>query len=118
VYYFLLQSGRSYCQPPIGNWREHLSYHHSTQVTISGDKVSSNLNVLVFPNPVPPGNTGTTGIRGLVENAIGKITELDGRLVYQTRASGGQAVWNGKDYKGRQISTGIYRVFVSNDSKT
>ena len=75
-----------------------------------------NENVLVFPNPVPPGFTGTIGIRGLVNNAIVKITELDGRLVYQTRALGGQAVWDGRDYKGRKISSGVYLVVVSDDS--
>jgi hypothetical protein len=74
-----------------------------------------NENVLVFPNPVPPGYSGSIGIRGLVNNAILKITGLDGRLVYQARALGGQAVWDGRDYKGRKISTGVYLVLVSND---
>jgi hypothetical protein len=78
----------------------------------------TNSNVLVFPNPVPPGYNGTIGIRGLAENSIVKITELDGRLVYQAKALGGQAVWDGKDYKGRKISSGIYLVLVSNDDKT
>jgi len=77
-----------------------------------------NSNVLVFPNPVPPGYTGTVAIRGLAENSVVKITELDGRLVYQTRALGGQAVWDGKDYKGRRISSGVYLVLVNNDDKT
>ena len=78
---------------------------------------TANSNVLVFPNPVPPGYAGTIAIRGVANNAIVKIAELDGRLVYQTRALGGQAVWNGKDYKGRTISTGIYLVLVSDDNK-
>ncbi|MFI5132920.1 MAG: two-component regulator propeller domain-containing protein [Chitinophagales bacterium] len=78
----------------------------------------TNSNVLVFPNPVPPDYSGTIGIRGLVNNAIVKITELDGKLVYQTRALGGQAVWDGKDYKGRKISSGIYLVLVSDDGRT
>jgi hypothetical protein len=75
-----------------------------------------NENVLVFPNPVPPGYTGTIAIRGLATNAIVKITELDGRLVYQTRALGGQAVWNGKDYKGRTVSSGAYQVLVTSET--
>ncbi|MBL7741255.1 MAG: hypothetical protein JNK14_18675 [Chitinophagaceae bacterium] len=74
-----------------------------------------NEKVLVFPNPVPPGYTGTIGIRGVVNNAIVKITELNGRLVYQTRALGGQVVWDGRDYKGRKIATGVYLVLVSDD---
>ncbi|MDP4216156.1 MAG: two-component regulator propeller domain-containing protein [Bacteroidota bacterium] len=77
----------------------------------------TNSKVLVFPNPVPPGYTGAIAIRGLVEDAIVKITGLDGRLIYQTRALGGQAVWNGRDYAGRQVVTGIYLVLVSDDSR-
>jgi len=79
--------------------------------------IETNSNVLVFPNPVPPGYSGTIAIRGLVNNAIVKITEPDGRLVYQTRALGGQAVWDGKDYKGRRISSGVYLVLVSDDGR-
>jgi hypothetical protein len=71
----------------------------------------------VFPNPVPPGYNGTIAIRGLVNNAIVKITEMDGRLVYQTRALGGQAVWDGKDYKGRIISSGVYLILISDDGR-
>lgn len=81
------------------------------------DGGSTNSNLLVFPNPVPPGYNGSIAIRGLVDNAIVKITELDGRLVFQTRALGGQAVWNGKDYNGRRVSTGVYLVLVSDDSR-
>jgi hypothetical protein len=76
-----------------------------------------NSGVLVFPNPVPPGYTGTIAVRGLVDGAIVKITEMDGRLVYQTRALGGQAVWDGRDYTGHRASTGVYLVLVSDDSR-
>ncbi|MFL9482206.1 two-component regulator propeller domain-containing protein [Chitinophagaceae bacterium LWZ2-11] len=72
-------------------------------------------NVLVFPNPVPPGYNGTIAIRGLAENSLVKICELNGRLVYQTRSLGGQAVWNGQNYKGEQIATGVYLVIVRTD---
>jgi hypothetical protein len=77
----------------------------------------TNSNILVFPNPVPPGYGGTIAIRGLVNNAIVKITEMDGRLVYQTRALGGQAIWDGKDHRGRRISSGVYLVLVSDDGR-
>jgi len=76
-----------------------------------------NSGVLVFPNPVPPGYTGTIAIRGLVDGAIVKITEMDGRLLYQGRALGGQAVWDGRDYRGRKASTGVYLVLISDDSR-
>jgi hypothetical protein len=74
-------------------------------------------SLLVFPNPVPPAYNGNIGIRGLPENSIVKITETNGRLVYQTRSLGGQAVWNGKDYKGRQTSSGIYIVITEDENK-
>ncbi len=77
-----------------------------------------NENVLVFPNPVPPGYQGTIAIRGLTENALVKIAELNGRLVYQTRALGGQAIWNGRNYKGEKIASGVYLVLVRDDSGT
>jgi ligand-binding sensor domain-containing protein len=74
-------------------------------------------NLLVYPNPVPPGYNGTIAIRGLTENSFVKITELNGRLVYQAKALGGQAVWNGRDYRGKTISTGVYLVIVINENK-
>lgn len=69
----------------------------------------------IFPNPVPPGYTGTIAIRGLIDNAIVRITELDGRLVHQTRALGGQATWDGRNYRGQRISSGAYLVLVADD---
>jgi ligand-binding sensor domain-containing protein len=79
------------------------------------ETTETNNEVLVFPNPVPPGYTGTIAIRGVATNAIVKITELNGRLVYQTKALGSQAVWNGKDYNGRSISSGVYLVLTSDE---
>src|SRR5262249_29543790 len=52
-------------------------------------------SVLVFPNPVPHDYSGTIAIRGLVQNTRVKITDISGKMVFQTRAFGGQAIWNG-----------------------
>ena len=76
----------------------------------------SNQDVLVFPNPVPPGYNGTIAIKGLTNNALVKIAELNGRLVYQTRALGGQAIWDGRTYLGNKVASGIYLVIVRSDS--
>ena len=73
---------------------------------------------IVFPNPVPPGFSGTIAIRDLPENAWVSITELDGRLVYKTRSLGGQAIWNGKNYKGERVSSGTYLILVANEFNT
>lgn len=69
-------------------------------------------NILVFPNPVPPQYNGKIAIRGLAENTLIKITELNGRLIHQTRSLGGQAVWNGLDYLGNKIASGVYLVLA------
>lgn len=69
-------------------------------------------NIQIFPNPVASSYNGTIAFRGLIENAILKITDLTGKLVYQTNALGGQAIWNGRTYEGRKIATGIYLVFA------
>ncbi|WP_121352536.1 type IX secretion system anionic LPS delivery protein PorZ [Flavisolibacter nicotianae] len=81
------------------------------------DAEETKSHVLVFPNPVPPGFTGTIGIRGLPENSLVKITETNGRLVYQTRSLGGQAIWDGRDYKGRKAATGVYLVIAVDNLK-
>jgi hypothetical protein len=73
-------------------------------------------SVLVFPNPVPPGYAGTIAIKGVPDGAIVKITELSGRLVYETKALGGQAVWNGQDYTGRRIASGVYIVLIADQN--
>jgi hypothetical protein len=38
---------------------------------------------------------------------------MNGRLVYETTALGGQAIWDGNDYSGRRADTGVYLVFSS-----
>ncbi|MCD6012374.1 MAG: Two component regulator propeller [Flavipsychrobacter sp.] len=73
----------------------------------------TNSNVQVFPNPVHHDYTGTIAIKGLATNADVRITDVNGQLVYKTKAYGGQAVWDGKDYKGRKPQSGVYLVFVS-----
>ncbi|MEY4627763.1 MAG: hypothetical protein RLZZ595_89 [Bacteroidota bacterium] len=70
----------------------------------------------VFPNPVPSGFNGTIAIRNLPENAWVRIAELDGKLVYQTRSLGGQAIWNGRNYKGEKINSGVYLVYIADEN--
>ncbi len=72
--------------------------------------------VLVFPNPVPAAYNGTIAIKGLAANSIVKITELNGRLVYQTKALGGQAIWNGLNYRGQKINSGTYLVLATSEN--
>jgi len=82
----------------------------------STDPVANNNNILAFPNPVPAGYSGSIAIRGLTNNAMVKIAELNGRLVFQARALGGQMIWNGRNYKGEKAASGVYLVIVRDDS--
>jgi ligand-binding sensor domain-containing protein len=77
-------------------------------------------NVYVYPNPIRPGYNGEITITGLIANSFVKITDVSGNLVYETKSLGGQAVWNGLDFDGKRVSTGVYLVFLSNEdgSKT
>jgi len=74
-----------------------------------------NSDVFAYPNPVRPNHSGLVAIKGLVRNALVKITTVNGSLVYQARAEGGQAIWDGKTLNGADVEPGIYLVFVSDD---
>ena len=103
------QTGEVY----IGTSKGLLSYmSDATQ----GYKTHQNVNI--YPNPVRPEFNGTIAIKGLVEDADVKITDLNGTLVHETTALGGQAVWDGKNGYGERVQTGVYLVFSSNSFGT
>ena len=68
-------------------------------------------DVYAFPNPVPPEYRGPIAIKGLVTDALVKITDINGLLVSEIEALGGQAIWDGLDLKGEMVSSGVYLVF-------
>jgi hypothetical protein len=76
--------------------------------------------VYVFPNPVRENYHGDITITGLVENVNVKITDISGNIVFETTALGGQAIWDGNNFRGHRVQTGVYLVFCTNDdgSKT
>lgn len=74
-------------------------------------------NITVFPNPVRPDYTGPITIRGLARDADVKITDINGQLVFETQALGGQAVWDGSDYTGRRANSGVYLVFSTSNPR-
>ena len=100
-------AGEVYIRTPKGM----VSYRGTA--TESGLKQEENA-VKVFPNPVRPDFEGTIGIEGLVENAFVKITDVAGNLVYETRANGGTATWNGRTLQGNRVETGVYLIFSAN----
>lgn len=72
----------------------------------------------IFPNPVKPDYNGEIGISGMPDNTLVKITDINGNLVYQTYSNGSLAVWNGNNFDGIRVSTGVYLVFCINTEGT
>ena len=77
--------------------------------------VTTQSSTEVFPNPVHENYYGPIAIRGLVNNAFVKITDIAGDIVYQTTANGGQAIWNGLNKNNEKASTGVYLVFSTDE---
>ncbi|KXK37783.1 MAG: hypothetical protein J5I52_12030 [Saprospiraceae bacterium] len=88
----------------------------SVKTTTTGGGTTFTSNVYAYPNPVTPDYYGPIAIKGLARNANVKITDVNGRLVYETTALGGQAVWDGKDYNGVVAAPGVYMVFTAIDN--
>jgi len=70
--------------------------------------------IVVFPNPVRESYQGSIAIGGLVENASVKITDISGNIVYSTISEGGQALWDGRNFNGDRVKTGVYLVYITN----
>jgi flagellar hook assembly protein FlgD len=91
----------------------------------------TNETVYAFPNPVREDYEGYIAVKGLVNNAQVRITDINGTLVFsgnagavgtpggstgQTGVYGGQIVWDGKNFDGKKARTGVYLVFASDDT--
>jgi len=75
-------------------------------------------DITIFPNPVRPDFDGNLGINGLMDHSVVKITDLSGRLVFETHSQGGTASWNLNDYTGKRARSGIYLVIIVSSDKT
>lgn len=69
----------------------------------------------IYPNPVSPSYEGPIAIRGLARDAIVKISDINGKLVFETKAIGGQALWYGKDFQNNYVKSGVYLVFSTSN---
>ena len=70
--------------------------------------------IIAFPNPVRPDYQGIIAVKGFARDANIKITDANGSIVFETKALGGQAIWDGKDFNGRRVATGVYFVLATN----
>jgi len=85
----------------------------SIRTETTGARRVHSSNVYAFPNPVRPEYRGPIAIKGLAQDAEVRITDIDGQLVYETDALGGQAIWSGKNLNGGEVAGGVYLVFSS-----
>jgi hypothetical protein len=71
--------------------------------------------VYVYPNPVKEDYEGDIVITGMIGEANIKITDISGNIVYETTSLGGQALWDGRNFDGEKVATGVYLVFCTNE---
>ncbi|MFZ1806810.1 MAG: two-component regulator propeller domain-containing protein, partial [Cyclobacteriaceae bacterium] len=76
------------------------------------------VSVRIFPNPVTADFIGQVAIDGLYTDANVKITDISGRLIWQTKANGGTAIWNARQVNGDRVNTGMYLVFATAEDGT
>jgi sugar lactone lactonase YvrE len=80
-----------------------------------GGKVNKK-TAYAYPNPVQPDYDGPIAINGLARDANVKITDVAGNLVFEGKSLGGQAVWDGRDYLGRRVASGVYLIYATSQA--
>ena len=68
--------------------------------------------VYAYPNPVPPEHQFGITISGLQTDAVVRITDLAGNLVYEALSDGESLVWDQMRFDGEPVSSGIYLMFT------
>lgn len=74
--------------------------------------------IKIFPNPVRESYEGDIYIQDLVADANIKITDISGNLVRTIIANGGTATWNGRNLYGDRVQTGVYLIYISDETAT
>jgi hypothetical protein len=72
--------------------------------------------LIVFPNPVRQDYFGPIAINGTASNSEVKITDSNGNAVNQLISEGGQAIWDGTNFNGERVATGVYFILSSDDT--
>ena len=106
---FEKESGMLFIETPNG------MVAYRSDASLAQENISS---INIFPNPVRPDFEGNLGVKGLMDNTIIKITDLSGRLVFETRSQGGTASWNLNDYTGKRARAGIYLIIVVSSDRS
>ncbi len=73
-------------------------------------------SVHAYPNPIRPGSNGPVYVKGLIDEATVKITDVYGNLVWSTVSQGGQIEWNLQTFSGTKAASGVYMIYCSSAS--
>ncbi|MBO5964000.1 MAG: hypothetical protein J6P97_05910 [Bacteroidales bacterium] len=92
----------------IGTDRGIVSYRAES---INGMQEAGKLTA--FPNPLRPHHSGTIAIKGFVADSDVRITDINGKAVAHLKSIGGQAVWDGTNFNGEKVASGVYLIFSS-----
>ena len=74
---------------------------------------SSYSNIYAYPNPVRPDYGGPINITGLMENSLVKIADPSGNVIRSLKSTGGMVSWDGCNYNGELVPTGVYTILAS-----
>lgn len=74
--------------------------------------------VRAYPNPVRPDYYGVITIDGLMEGSLVKITDAQGNVIYTGESIGGMMTWDGTNFNGRRVPSGVYYVMASQDGQS
>lgn len=87
-------------------------FSYMTNSTEPSDDYSS---VYAYPNPVTPDFDGEIAVKGLVGNSLVRISDVEGKVVYEDYSNGGTFTWNGKNLNNKRVATGIYYIFAAQE---
>jgi len=82
----------------------------NANATTSADNLE---NVIIQPNPVRPNYSGNIIIKGLVDGANIKITDISGNLVDENTVKGGTYEWNQTAFGKHKVASGVYIVMIT-----
>lgn len=74
--------------------------------------------VRAYPNPVRPDYYGVITIDGLMNDSLVKITDAQGNVIYTGESIGGMMAWDGTNFNGRRVPSGVYYVMASQDGQS
>lgn len=86
--------------------------YRGTATTVSDNREGCK----IYPNPVASTYNGPITIDGVVNNGNVKITDIEGQLIWETTALGTRVIWDGNNYNGERAKTGVYLLFIANET--